>query len=97
MKRAARPLPLIHRAKTALLLSRPRLIHVRILSIGITRPTSVQELLEQIDAINPAMDLAENPFFDVQRLTSPAKMPLEYGPLVHALSALSVGGGIICK
>lgn len=56
-------------------------------------PTSVQELLEQIDAINPAMDIAENPFFDVQRLTSPAKMPLEYGPLVHALSALSVGGG----
>lgn len=56
-------------------------------------PTSVQELLEQIDAINPGMELPENPFFDVQRLTSPAKMPLEYGPLVHALSALSVGGG----
>ncbi|KAF8201634.1 hypothetical protein BJ912DRAFT_945984 [Pholiota molesta] len=56
-------------------------------------PTSVQELLEQIDAINPGMDLSEHPFFDVQKLTSPAKMPLEYGPLVHALSALSVGGG----
>ncbi|KAF9567576.1 hypothetical protein CPC08DRAFT_703112 [Agrocybe pediades] len=56
-------------------------------------PTSVQELLAQIDATCPAMDLASHPFFDVQRLTSPAKMPLEYGPLVHALSALSVGGG----
>lgn len=56
-------------------------------------PTSVQELLEKIDAITPGMDLVDNPFFDVQRLTSPAKMPLEYGPLVHALSALSVGGG----
>ncbi|PPQ77531.1 hypothetical protein CVT25_011328 [Psilocybe cyanescens] len=56
-------------------------------------PTSVQELLSQIDAINPGMDLSHNSFFDVQRLISPAKMPLEYGPLVHALSALSVGGG----
>lgn len=56
-------------------------------------PTSVQELLQQIDAINPALDLSESPFFDVQRLSSPVKMPLEYGPLVHALSALSVGGG----
>ncbi|KIM49251.1 hypothetical protein M413DRAFT_42021, partial [Hebeloma cylindrosporum] len=56
-------------------------------------PTSVQELLEKIDATTPGMDLVDNPFFDVQRLTSPAKMPLEYGPLVHALSALSVGGG----
>jgi len=56
-------------------------------------PTSVQVLLEKLDAITPGMDLVDNPFFDVQRLISPAKMPLEYGPLVHALSALSVGGG----
>ncbi|KAF8969939.1 hypothetical protein BDZ97DRAFT_1653306 [Flammula alnicola] len=56
-------------------------------------PTSVHELLRQIDAISPGTDLTDNSFFDVQRLTSPAKMPLEYGPLVHALSALSVGGG----
>lgn len=56
-------------------------------------PTSVQELLSQIEAMNPGMDLANHPFFDVQKLVSPAKMPLEYGPLVHALSALSVGGG----
>lgn len=47
--------------------------------------TSVEELLE-------GLDLSNNPFFDVHRLSSPAKMPLEYGPLVHALSALSVGG-----
>ena len=53
---------------------------------------SVEELLEEIDIINPGMDLSSNPFFDVQRLSSPVKMPLEYGPLVHALSALSVGG-----
>ena len=47
--------------------------------------TSVEELLE-------GLDISSNPFFDVQRLTAPVKMPLEYGPLVHALSALSVGG-----
>jgi len=57
------------------------------------RPTPIQTLLEQIDVMNPSMNLSESPFFDVQKLLSPAKMPLEYGPLVHALSALSVGGG----
>lgn len=47
--------------------------------------TSVEELLE-------GLDVSSNPFFDVQRLSAPAKMPLEYGPLVHALSVSSVGG-----
>ena len=47
--------------------------------------TSVEELLE-------GLDVSSNPFFDVQRLSTPAKMPLEYGPLVHALSVSSVGG-----
>jgi CCR4-NOT transcription complex subunit 4 len=47
--------------------------------------TSVEDLLE-------GLDVSGNPFFDVQRLTTPAKMPLEYGPLVHALSVSSVGG-----
>ena len=47
--------------------------------------TSVEELLEGLDVLS-------NPFFDVQRLVAPAKMPLEYGPLVHALSVSSVGG-----
>ncbi|KAF9532302.1 hypothetical protein CPB83DRAFT_847618 [Crepidotus variabilis] len=56
-------------------------------------PTSVQALLQQIDAMYPGMDLATHPFFDPQKLASPVRMPLEYGPLVHALSALSVGGG----
>ena len=53
---------------------------------------SVENLLEEIDITNPGLDLSSHPFFDAQRLTSPVKMPLEYGPLVHALSALSVGG-----
>ncbi|KAJ3516722.1 hypothetical protein NLJ89_g943 [Agrocybe chaxingu] len=56
-------------------------------------PTSVHRLLEQIEAMTPGLDLCNHSFFDIQRLTSPAKVPLEYGPLVHALSALSVGGG----
>lgn len=47
--------------------------------------TSVEELLE-------GQDVSSNPFFDVQRVIAPAKMPLEYGPLVHALSVSSVGG-----
>lgn len=56
-------------------------------------PRSVIELLQHINRVRPGIDLASNPFFDLQKLGSPAKMPLEYGPLVHALSALSVGGG----
>lgn len=56
-------------------------------------PTSVQTLLEQLEAMYPGLDFVYHPFFDPQKLISPGKMPLEYGPLVHALSALSVGGG----
>lgn len=56
-------------------------------------PTSLEELLEEIDLFHPGMDLLNHPFFDLHTLTTAAKMPLEYGPLVHALSALSVGGG----
>lgn len=57
------------------------------------RRLSLEDLLEQITQMHPPMDLANHPFFDVQRLGTISKMPLEYGPLVHALSALSVGGG----
>lgn len=56
-------------------------------------PTSVHILLEQLDAMYPVLDLVNHPFFDPSRFTSPVKISLEYGPLVHALSALSVGGG----
>ena len=56
-------------------------------------PTSIQTLLEQLDAMYPVLELANHPFFDPSRFTSPVKISLEYGPLVHALSALSVGGG----
>lgn len=56
-------------------------------------PTSMQTLLEQLDAMYPALELFHHPFFNSKKLVSPGKMPLEYGPLVHALSALSVGGG----
>ena len=56
-------------------------------------PTSVADLLEEIDIQNPEWDLPSHPFFDTYKLNPVAKMPLEYGSLVHALSALSVGGG----
>jgi CCR4-NOT transcription complex subunit 4 len=62
-------------------------------SLDRNTPTSVEELLEDLDILNPTMDLPNHPFFDIQKLNPTASMPLEYGPLVHALSALSVGGG----
>ncbi|KAI0303535.1 hypothetical protein B0F90DRAFT_1667392 [Multifurca ochricompacta] len=56
-------------------------------------PTPVEELLAQIECQYPMMDLIHHPFFDAQKLNPASKMTLEYGPLAHALSALSVGGG----
>lgn len=58
-----------------------------------SEPTSVEELLAQIDIQCPHMDVSNHPIFDTTKINPAAKMPLEYGPLVHALSALSVGGG----
>ncbi|KAI9456465.1 hypothetical protein F5148DRAFT_1287974 [Russula earlei] len=56
-------------------------------------PTSIEELLAEIERQYPTMDITHHPFFDVQKLNPASKMTLEYGPLAHALSALSVGGG----
>ena len=58
-----------------------------------TEGTSVEELLLQIDMQAPYMNVSRHPIFDISKINPTAKMPLEYGPLVHALSALSVGGG----
>ena len=58
-----------------------------------TEGTSVEELLLQIDMQAPYMNVSRHPIFDVSKINPATKMPLEYGPLVHALSALSVGGG----
>ncbi|EGN96190.1 hypothetical protein SERLA73DRAFT_112358, partial [Serpula lacrymans var. lacrymans S7.3] len=49
-------------------------------------PTSVADLLDEIDVKNPSMDLPNHSFFDLHKVNPAAKMPLEYGPLVHALS-----------
>lgn len=56
-------------------------------------PTSIGELLAEIERQYPTIDIAHHPFFDAQKLNPASKMTLEYGPLAHALSALSVGGG----
>jgi CCR4-NOT transcription complex subunit 4 len=56
-------------------------------------PTPLEELLAQIDIQCPYMNVSQHPLFDTAKINPAAKMPLEYGPLVHALSALSVGGG----
>ncbi|KAL4075413.1 hypothetical protein V8B97DRAFT_1867593 [Scleroderma yunnanense] len=74
--------------------SSPR--HSRAQSVDGTSPlegASLAELLDEIDAKNPYMELPSHPFFDLHKINPAAKIPLEYGPLVHALSALSVGGG----
>ncbi|KAF5386828.1 hypothetical protein D9615_001626 [Tricholomella constricta] len=62
-------------------------------SLDRNAPTPMEDLLEDIDILNPSMDLPNHPFFDIHKLNPAATVPLEYGPLVHALSALSVGGG----
>ncbi|KAJ7243394.1 hypothetical protein B0H12DRAFT_833209 [Mycena haematopus] len=67
--------------------------HSRSESLDGNMPTTVEELLEDLHILNPMMDLPDHIFFDVHKLNPASKMPLEYGPLVHALSALSVGGG----
>lgn len=58
-----------------------------------SQPTSVEKLLADLEFEDPHLNILEHPFFDLQKINPAAKMPLEYGPLVHALSALSVGGG----
>ncbi|KII89245.1 hypothetical protein PLICRDRAFT_53708 [Plicaturopsis crispa FD-325 SS-3] len=60
---------------------------------GPVKPVTLTDLFEDIDVRNPHLDLPHHPFFDMNKINPAAKMPLEYGPLVHALSALSVGGG----
>ncbi|KZT11611.1 uncharacterized protein LAESUDRAFT_642402 [Laetiporus sulphureus 93-53] len=55
--------------------------------------TRLQKLLQDLDAEFPYLNASKHPFFDLQKINPTSKMPLEYGPLVHALSALSVGGG----
>ena len=56
-------------------------------------PTPLEEIFDELDICYPWMDLVNHPFFDSNKVNPAAKMPLEYGPLVHALSTLSVGGG----
>lgn len=58
-----------------------------------SEPMSLKDLLAEIDTQLPWMRLSEHPFFDLTKVNPAERMPLEYGPLVHALSALSVGGG----
>ncbi|KAG8217254.1 hypothetical protein J3R82DRAFT_5345 [Butyriboletus roseoflavus] len=58
-----------------------------------TEQTLLADTLDELDVRYPSMDIPNHAFFDVSKINPAAKMPLEYGPLVHALSALSVGGG----
>ncbi|KAF8628424.1 hypothetical protein AX15_003945 [Amanita polypyramis BW_CC] len=60
---------------------------------GRNSPAPLEDIFDELDICYPWMDLVNHPLFDLNRVNPAAKMPLEYGPLVHALSALSVGGG----
>ncbi|KAI0654784.1 hypothetical protein C8Q70DRAFT_925216 [Cubamyces menziesii] len=56
-------------------------------------PMSLKDMLKELHVQFPWLGLSKHPFFDLQKINPASKVPLEYGPLVHALSALSVGGG----
>ncbi|KDQ12377.1 hypothetical protein BOTBODRAFT_423113 [Botryobasidium botryosum FD-172 SS1] len=53
-------------------------------------PVSLPDLFAQI---NRDIDLESLAFFNSHSINPKTPIPLRYGPLVHALSALSVGGG----
>ena len=57
---------------------------------GSTRAT-LADLIDQL--LNRDIDLEAFAFFNPSHIATEARTPLKYGPLVHALSALSVGGG----
>ena len=57
------------------------------------QPMQVKEMLAELDVQFPWLGISKHPFFDMSKINPASKVPLEYGPLVHALSALSVGGG----
>ncbi|KAL1947370.1 hypothetical protein VTO73DRAFT_14331 [Trametes versicolor] len=56
-------------------------------------PMSIKDMFQELHVQFPWLGLSKHPFFDLQKINPASKVPLEYGPLVHALSALSVGGG----
>ncbi|KAI0781358.1 hypothetical protein BD413DRAFT_504780 [Trametes elegans] len=56
-------------------------------------PMSIKDMLQELHVQFPWLGLSKHPFFDLQKINPASRVPLEYGPLVHALSALSVGGG----
>lgn len=58
-----------------------------------SEPIGLEDLFGDIDQQHPWMNVPRHIIFDSTKINPAPKMPLEYGPLVHALSALSVGGG----
>lgn len=56
-------------------------------------PMSLADLIAQIADAHPEFDLPHHAFFDPTPFGTGSSAPLEHAPLVHALSALSAGGG----
>ena len=57
----------------------------------ISEPSSLTDLIDQLS--RKGFDAASLAFFNPKTLDPDSQTPLQYDPLVHALSALSVGGG----
>lgn len=57
----------------------------------ISEPSSLTDLLDLLS--RKGLDVASLAFFNPKTLDPDSQTPLQYDPLVHALSALSVGGG----
>lgn len=57
----------------------------------VSEPSSLMDLLDSLH--RKGLDIASLAFFNPKSLDPDSQTPLQYDPLVHALSALSVGGG----
>ena len=60
-------------------------------STTVTEPSSLTDLLDLLS--RRGLDVASLAIFNPRTLDPDSQTPLQYDPLVHALSALSVGGG----
>jgi len=59
--------------------------------VAVNERSSLLDLLDQLS--RKGLDLTSYSLFDPETVEGDGQTPLQYGPLVHALSALSVGGG----
>lgn len=86
------PVTPIHTVDGALTFLPATPIHSDSYALDQRSPVTLAKLFGEISAAHPELNVPQHPIFDLHKINPTAKVPLEYGPLVHALSALSVGG-----